>query len=229
MPYVTLPAVGEKVHVPFSVNTDERVQGLSWVAEGGALVAKAEDSGHVSGDFGVPMLLVRNDAMELLAGTDKDYIMASTDASGRVLVNAATATQPVNVLSGDVSLVSHLNSNFTVHVSQPRTTEQANENTNLYHRGVILYLNVTVITNSWTPRLEFYDVSTGGSWRTVHQYPDVSTVATHVYYVHPDPPGTLTVTFAANSTVTLPRTWRLRLTPSNTNSTTYSLGGQYLL
>lgn len=49
--------------------------------------AFAEDSAHVSGDFGAQILGVRNDAGTVLAG-DGDYIPFSMDATGRLRVNA---------------------------------------------------------------------------------------------------------------------------------------------
>jgi hypothetical protein len=44
----------------------------------------AEDAGHTSGDMGIQMLAVRNDAGTVLAGTTLDYIPLTTDANGNV-------------------------------------------------------------------------------------------------------------------------------------------------
>jgi hypothetical protein len=51
---------------------------------------KAEDAAHTSGDVGVMMLGVRNDAGTVLAGTTGDYIPFSFDANGYVRVNVVT-------------------------------------------------------------------------------------------------------------------------------------------
>lgn len=53
-------------------------------------LGKAEDAAHASGDVGVMMLAVRNDAGTALAGTTGDYIPFTTDASGNLLVNVAS-------------------------------------------------------------------------------------------------------------------------------------------
>jgi len=47
-------------------------------------LAKAEDAAHTTGDSGMPMLAVRNDAGTALAGTDGDYIPLSTDSNGNL-------------------------------------------------------------------------------------------------------------------------------------------------
>lgn len=59
---------------------------------GAANLGKAEDAAHGSGDTGVMMLAVRNDAGTALAGTTGDYIPMSTDSSGALRVVGSTAT-----------------------------------------------------------------------------------------------------------------------------------------
>jgi hypothetical protein len=49
-------------------------------------LGKAEDAAHTSGDVGVMMLAVRNDAGTVLAGTTGDYIPLSTDPNGNLRV-----------------------------------------------------------------------------------------------------------------------------------------------
>ncbi len=48
----------------------------------------AEDSAHVSGDYGTQVLAVRNDTEGSLAGTNGDYAPLQVDALGRLRVNA---------------------------------------------------------------------------------------------------------------------------------------------
>jgi len=61
----------------------------------GTHLGKAEDAGHTTGDTGVEMLAVRNDADAALSTTDLDYTPVNTDSSGAVKVRervASTAT-----------------------------------------------------------------------------------------------------------------------------------------
>jgi hypothetical protein len=50
-------------------------------------IVKAEDAAHTSGDFGFPLLGVRQDTAASLAGTDGDYTMPIFDSTGRMHVN----------------------------------------------------------------------------------------------------------------------------------------------
>lgn len=73
----------------------QEVTGVELVTaiEGGARadLAKAEDSAHVSGDFGLMALGVRKDTAAALAGTDADYMPLILDANGRLHVNVGAA------------------------------------------------------------------------------------------------------------------------------------------
>lgn len=62
---------------------------LVTAVEGGSKtsLAKAEDSAHASGDFGLMALAVRQDTAAALAGTTGDYIPLIVDSSGRLYVN----------------------------------------------------------------------------------------------------------------------------------------------
>lgn len=59
-----------------------------------AALSKAEDAPHSSGDTGIPMWAVRNDAGSVFAGSDGDYIPFATDATGalRVDLNGTLST-----------------------------------------------------------------------------------------------------------------------------------------
>jgi hypothetical protein len=50
-------------------------------------IVKAEDAAHTSGDFGFPLLGVRQDTAASLAGTDGDYTMPIFDSTGKLHVN----------------------------------------------------------------------------------------------------------------------------------------------
>lgn len=56
-----------------------------------ANLGKAEDAAHASGDTGVQVLAVRNDAGTALAGTTGDYIPLSTDSTGALRVTGGGA------------------------------------------------------------------------------------------------------------------------------------------
>lgn len=62
---------------------------------GATNLGKAEDAPHTTGDVGVEMLAVRNDAGGPLAGATGDYIPLTTDANGnlRVVASGSTVTQ----------------------------------------------------------------------------------------------------------------------------------------
>jgi hypothetical protein len=53
---------------------------------GATNLGKAEDAGHTTGDVGVMVLAVRNDAHAALSGTDLDYTPIAVDAEGNVRV-----------------------------------------------------------------------------------------------------------------------------------------------
>lgn len=76
----TTPGTTNKV----SIGTDGTVAVIPGVAA--TSLGKAEDAGHTSGDTGVMMLAVRNDAGTVLAGTDLDYIPLTTDSTGALRI-----------------------------------------------------------------------------------------------------------------------------------------------
>lgn len=68
-------------------------------------LGKAEDAAHTSGDVGVMMLSVRQDAAAALGGTDADYQPLVTDANGRLHVldaNSANALTALQLLDNAV-------------------------------------------------------------------------------------------------------------------------------
>jgi hypothetical protein len=76
--------------------------------ESGAVVdlARAEDSGHTSGDMGVMMLAVRKDTAAALATTDQDYIPLTTDSLGRLHV----VLDGANAMPGSLSTTDSVSS-----------------------------------------------------------------------------------------------------------------------
>lgn len=208
------------------------LQKYIWVNEAGAFIAKAEDTAHSSGDYLVPMGAVRNDAGTPLAGTTLDYIPFTTNSVGGLYVDGSGVTQPVSVLSGDVDVSSHINENLLLHASAARTaTPVAPENTNLWHRGVLIVVNVTALTATpdVTPALQIKDELGMANWFTLDTYTAITNVTgtgTYTYYVHPL--AATGPTFTDTTQVSLGKVWRLSLTHGDTDSITYSVGGIYL-
>lgn len=60
-------------------------------------LGKAEDAAHASGDVGVEMLGVRNDAMTALAGTNGDYTPIATDQYGGLQIAQPTVFTAVTI------------------------------------------------------------------------------------------------------------------------------------
>lgn len=58
----------------------------TWAVSIAGAPLKTEDSGHTSGDVGIFMLGVRNDAAASFVGTDLDYSPLATDSAGRLLI-----------------------------------------------------------------------------------------------------------------------------------------------
>lgn len=65
-----------------------------------AFLDRTEDSAHTSGDRGLPMLAVRNDANASLVDTDGDYAMLQVDNEGRLKV-----AMEVTVEAGDAEFL----------------------------------------------------------------------------------------------------------------------------
>lgn len=89
-----------------TITTVSTVSSVSAVIAGtGATnLGKAEDAVHASGDTGVMILGVRKDTATQLAGSDGDYSVPITDASGRLWVNASGAAVPVTDNSGSLTV-----------------------------------------------------------------------------------------------------------------------------
>jgi hypothetical protein len=70
---------------------------------GATNLGKAEDAAHSSGDVGVAVLGVRNDAAAARAGTDGDYGVLSLNSAGDLNVSARRGTVRVSVASGGLT------------------------------------------------------------------------------------------------------------------------------
>lgn len=125
-----------------SANQTTEIASLATIAS----LSKAEDAPHSSGDTGVPVWAVRNDAGAVFAGSDGDYIPLATDATGalRVDLNGTLSTNnsTTAVLAGNAAFTGTsedaLNYNeirisvITSHVSATDglSIQQSEDNTN---------------------------------------------------------------------------------------------------
>ncbi len=64
----------------------------------GALLSKAEDAQHASGDGGIPALVVRKDTPAALAGADGDYTLLLSDSAGRLWVRPVGSDATNNLM-----------------------------------------------------------------------------------------------------------------------------------
>lgn len=66
-------------------------------------LGKTEDAAHTSGDTGVMMLGVRNEALSALADTNLDYAPIGTDRNGAVILSGIGTTQVIGDIAHDDS------------------------------------------------------------------------------------------------------------------------------
>lgn len=71
---------------------------------GATNLGKAEDAGHTTGDVGVMVLGVRNDADADLAGNDLDYIPVSADAAGNQNIRSRRDLTRIAVTSAGLTI-----------------------------------------------------------------------------------------------------------------------------
>lgn len=208
-------------------------------------VARAEDSAHASGDMGVPLLGVRNNAFATLTSADGDYSPVAVTAMGAVGV----AIVPTNVGDGAVMTVSTVgdlggssrflgvagmlfngatldrprnNLEGTALASAARTaTTQSSDITNHNARGVALWLDLTVVPGVQTVTLSVEAKDpVSGKYSTIFTGAAEVATATRFYEVYPGVAETANV----DAAVALPRTFRVSVTHSGAGSFTYSVG-----
>jgi hypothetical protein len=230
MSFVTIG--GQKFHGSL-VNTDEFVAAGLLMTQGGVLIPKAVGAAYSGNPEGLPLVAVRDDAGDGLAGTDDgEFGMPTMDGSNRLYVNAAGVTQPVQVLGGELAVSSHHTTRLATHPSAAETSTVAGgyEITNEFYRGAIISLKVTAGAAVTMP-IDFHDLGLA-EWFNV--YTGTLSCASgdqKHYYIYPNVTPT-----AASSGV---RTWDVvipyalprvfRLVPTHAASSTYELGVQLLL
>jgi len=71
----------------------------------GGLTGYAEDTEHTTGDIGVEMLAVRNDALATLVDTDGDYAPIQVDASGSVYTRDSLGNAILTTIDADTGVI----------------------------------------------------------------------------------------------------------------------------
>jgi hypothetical protein len=122
------------------------------------------------------------------------------------------------------------NLNATLITANFVTTQQVSaDQANVNGRGVIVVLNISTINvggmgnGSVTLTIQGKD-SASGQYYTLLAGAPVSTTGTFVYTIYPDIPPVPNV--AAQSP--LPATWRVKVSPGNANSVSYTVGASVI-
>lgn len=116
--------------------------------------------------------------------------------------------------------------NIVLFASASRTTTQTTpDQINLFARGIILILDVTVPgTGSVTLTINMKD-PVSGKYKLILAGAAVITQVTNIYTIYPGAVVTANVSANAN----LPKTWQAIVTANNANPVTYSLGASTLI
>lgn len=209
---------------------------------------KTEDSAHASGDPGMPIFGVRNEALATRADTDGDYSVMAMGRYGSPLVQLISGSSVID--GSGASLLTHqsgsglattnvavANSLFnggttwdrqrnnmegTALASAARTsTTNASDIVNYNGRGVAIWFDITAVPGAQTVTLtvEVKD-PVSGKYSQVFAGAAESGIATRFYEVYPG----ITETSNVDVSVALPRTFRVVVTHSGGGSFTYSVG-----
>jgi hypothetical protein len=147
--------------------------------------------------------------------------------------DAVTATEPLVLVgvvdgAGDVTpLLDRINADVSILTSSARTTTQTQaDQTNLWHRGIRIVLDVTVngAGGSITLEVDAKD-AVSGKYVPMLTGAAVTDVRTVSYLVYPS--ATPAANLAASDS--LPLTWRIVVTANNANAVTYSVGASLLV
>lgn len=146
-------------------------------------------------------------------------------AAGSAAIGKLAANSGVDIGDVDVLSLPILSAEGTLLASAARTATTASpDQTNNYHRGVIVWLNVTVAPGVETliTRIEGKD-PIGGLYRTLNAAPTgITTAALFAYWLYPTDSTGQNLDQATE--MPLPRTWRVNVVHSAGSSWTYSVG-----
>lgn len=209
-------------------------------------LGKAEDAARASGDVGVMLLAVRNDAGSVLTSADGDYSSISVTSRG-VIVNAGTlaatdgasgTTNQLIDLAGTARAIAVQGAIYngttwdlqrnnvagTALASAARTaTTNSADLVNYNGRGVVVVLDVTAFaaTPTITLTVEGKDPVSGGYYTILSGAAiNVAGTSRNVYVVYPG----VTETANVDASHPLPRTFRITVTHGDADSVTYSVG-----
>ena len=153
----------------------------------------------------------------------------NADSSGAAAVNALVALAAEYRYAGDVAGFQRQRGpdSATLLSSTPRTATTATaDQTNLSHRGVVLFLDVTAAPGggeTLTVEIQGKD-PTSLKYVPLATFTAVSATGTTAYTFYPGAVETVAVAGHEVQGLVLPRSWRTRVVHSAAGSWTYSLG-----
>lgn len=217
---------------------------------GASDLGKAEDAPHASGDVGVMLLGVRNDALAAFVGTDGDYSPWSINQFGAGIVAAgATSTPNDGISNAAVQLRAQNNLGYPLNsypyayngitwdrernnvegvalASAARTASTASPDiTNHNARGIMVMLDVTAAsgTGGLQVRVQAKD-PVSGNYLGINSAPTaITAVGMRVYVLYPGA-NTTNTGIAQVSGQLVPRTFRIFVSHGDGSSYTYSVG-----
>lgn len=224
----------------------------------GAVITHAEDAVHQTGDAGImPLAVQDSDTVPGALAAAGKYAPFQVDSAGRLFVNGTVFDSAGNAIpsstgagdglsatnrglfvaayglqlnpSGDWDRVRN-NAEATALAFAARTAEANSGNiTNYNHRGIIVYLDVTVAsgTGGLQIKIESIDPTTNNRHQLNVTPTAITAVARHSYELSPGgstaaPGGTGNLT--QRTAGSLPRTFRITVSVGDASSYTYSVG-----
>lgn len=183
-----------------------------------------------------PVLLDSNGRVQIVTGTRVSGTPSMNNGVQFIYGPGETVQAPLAVTpmrhSGSALEVQRNNSVETLLASAARTTAATADLVNYNHRGILLVIDVTAraVATTLTPKLTLktpvantYDID---FWTVAAAIDTANGTYAYLFYPAETPAA---ITFTEEINVTLPRDFRLTVTPSDANSVTYSVGVYYLL
>lgn len=131
------PQVDIIAALPAGTNNIGDVDVLTVVTGTGATnLGKAEDAGHTTGDTGVFILGVRNDANAALSGTDLDYTPISVDSAGNPQVDIIAALPAGTNNIGDVDVLTVITGTGATNLGKAEDAAHTTGDTGVFVLGV---------------------------------------------------------------------------------------------
>jgi hypothetical protein len=237
-------------YVPLIVDALGRLHVAAGIDAGAATIAKAEDAPHASGDTGVFILGVRNDAALTLAGTDGDYAPIAVGRRGGVLINPELSNAGLQANANGASVWSSSltgatfpafapflhngstrdiqtnNQDLTLLASAARTAStNSPDQTNYNARGVVVVIDATALAATPSVVFTIEGMAAPGVYYPILASAAVTGVSRTVLVVYPG------IAEAANAKAShpLPRFWRVSAVAADADSLTYAVYASQIL